>query len=378
MLAVRDLRKSFRAAAGEVGAVRRVSFAVEQGQSFTLLGPSGCGKTTTLRCIAGLERADAGEIRLDGEIVDCPERGIHVPPYERPLGMVFQSYAIWPHMSVYENVAYPLRVGKRRPGERDIEARVMETLRLVKMEALARRPAPQLSGGQQQRVALARALVSRPALLLLDEPLSNLDAKLREQMREELSGLVRRLGTATLYVTHDQSEALAMSHRVAVMDRGEIVQEGSPEEIYSRPGHPFVAEFVGKSNFLEGRIVSRPDAGMVVVQVGDAPLTCHLQQSEERHAPGSRVTVVVRPEDVEIGLQTPPDGANVLAATIEEVTYLGSARDCRASTAWGPLFVRTQPARKLSPGERVFVKIQPQACRILAAPPPSHDKEIRQ
>ncbi|MGH8700970.1 MAG: ABC transporter ATP-binding protein, partial [Burkholderiales bacterium] len=208
MLIVRELRKTYRAAAGAVAAVRGVSFTVEQGQAFTLLGPSGCGKTTTLRCIAGLERAEGGEIRIDGQVVDSVERGIHVPPYERPLGMVFQSYAIWPHMSVYENVAYPLRVGRQPPGKSEIETRVMETLRLVKMEALAQRPAPQLSGGQQQRVALARALVSRPRLLLLDEPLSNLDAKLREQMRQELGALVRTLDVATLYVTHDQSEAL--------------------------------------------------------------------------------------------------------------------------------------------------------------------------
>ncbi|MGH6887399.1 MAG: ABC transporter ATP-binding protein, partial [Geminicoccales bacterium] len=341
---------------------------VEQGQAFTLLGPSGCGKTTTLRCIAGLERADAGEIRLDGRIVDCPERGIHVPPYERPLGMVFQSYAIWPHMSVYENVAYPLRVGKRRPSERDVQARVMETLRLVKMEALARRPAPQLSGGQQQRVALARALVSRPALLLLDEPLSNLDAKLREQMRQELSALVRSLGTATLYVTHDQSEALAMSHRVAVMDRGAIVQEGEPEEIYARPQHLFVADFVGKANLFEGVVVSQSAAAAVLVQVGAALLTCGRPEGAKGLAAGSRITIVVRPEDVEISPQPSQHGPNAVAATVEEVAYLGSACECRASSAWGPLFLRTQPARRINPGERVFVSIRPESCRILEAP----------
>ncbi|MGH8673566.1 MAG: ABC transporter ATP-binding protein, partial [Burkholderiales bacterium] len=339
---------------------------------FTLLGPSGCGKTTTLRCIAGLERAEGGEIRLDGQVVDSVEQGIHVPPYERPLGMVFQSYAIWPHMSVFENVAYPLRVARRPAGKGEIETRVMETLRLVKMEALAQRPAPQLSGGQQQRVALARALVSRPRLLLLDEPLSNLDAKLREQMRQELGALVRTLDVATLYVTHDQSEALAMSHRVAVMDRGAIVQEGTPEEIYARPRHPFVAEFVGTTNFIAGAIVSQPAAGVVVVEVGAARLTCDRAGCAQSLAPGSRATVVVRPEDIEVSAEAPAGGANVFAATVEEVTYLGAALDCRISTAWGPLSVRTQPARKLKPGQRVFVSIPPQACRILeAAPEPS-------
>ncbi len=369
MLVVQELRKTYPAEAGAVAAVRGVSFTVEQGQSFTLLGPSGCGKTTTLRCIAGLERPEGGEIRLDGQLVDSAARGVHVPPHDRPIGMVFQSYAIWPHMSVFENVAYPLRVARRRLARGEIETRVMETLRLVNMEPLAHRPAPQLSGGQQQRVALARALVSRPRLLLLDEPLSNLDAKLREQMRQELSALVRTLSVATLYVTHDQSEALAMSHRIAVMDRGAIVQEGSPEEIYSQPSHPFVAGFVGTANFFDATIVSPPADGMVAVQVGDTRLTCSLPVPAASHAPGTRVTVVVRPEDVEIAAEAPADGVNVLAATVEEVTYLGAALDCRTRTAWGTLCVRTQPARKLSPGERVIVRIPPQACRILAAAP---------
>jgi len=367
MLIVRELRKTYGAEAGAVAAVRGVSFVIEQGQSFTLLGPSGCGKTTTLRCIAGLERPQGGEIHLDGRLVDSAARGVHVPPYERPIGMVFQSYAIWPHMSVFENVAYPLRVARRRLARGEIEARVMETLKLVKMDALAGRPAPQLSGGQQQRVALARALVSKPKLLLLDEPLSNLDAKLREEMRLELSALVRSLGTATLYVTHDQSEALAMSQRVAVMDRGAIVQEGSPEEIYAQPLHPFVAGFVGTANFFDGTIDSEPADGMVVVQVGAARLTCSLPAPAQRHAPGSSVTLMVRPEDIEIGPQAPADGANVFAATVEEVTYLGAALDCRTRTAWGPLAVRTQPARKLIPGAQVFVKIPPEACHILKA-----------
>lgn len=365
MLTVRDLCKTYRGAAGVVTAVRGVSFTIERGQSFTLLGPSGCGKTTTLRCIAGLERADAGEIWIDGQLVNDAERGIHVPPYKRPLGMVFQSYAIWPHMTVYENVAYPLRVGKPRPREREVDARVMETLRLVKMEALAHRPAPQLSGGQQQRVALARALVPRPTLLLLDEPLSNLDAKLREQMRDELSTLVRNLGLATLYVTHDQSEALAMSQRIAVMDRGLVVQEGTPEEIYARPGHPFVAEFVGTANFFEGALTSPLVDGAAVVGTKGAPLECRWPGDPERVAAGMRVTVVVRPEDIEISRQAPAAGTNVSEATVEHVTYLGNALECRAISVWGPVCVRTHPAPKFRPGELVFVRIPPESCRVL-------------
>ncbi|MGH7322394.1 MAG: ABC transporter ATP-binding protein [Candidatus Rokuibacteriota bacterium] len=367
MLVVRELHKTY----GVVAAVRGVSFAVEQGQTFTLLGPSGCGKTTTLRCIAGLERPDSGEIELDGRVVDSPTRGVHVAPYDRPIGMVFQSYAIWPHMSVFENVAYPLRTERPRLGKKRIEERVMEALRLVKMETLAKRPAPQLSGGQQQRVALARALVSKPRLLLLDEPLSNLDAKLREQMRHELSTLVTTLGIATLYVTHDQSEALAMSQRIAVMDRGVVVQEGTPEEVYSRPRHQFVAEFVGTANFFEGAIVSWPADGLVVVQAGDAMLVCRRPGGPERVSPGARVTVVVRPVDVEISREALSADANVSPAMVEDVTYLGSVLECRATAAWGPLCVRTHPAQKLRRDERVFVRIPPEACRVLQFSPGS-------
>ncbi len=375
MLVVRELYKTYGTAAGAVAAVRGVSFSMEQGQTFTLLGPSGCGKTTTLRCIAGLERPEGGEISLDGQVVDSAEHGVHVAPYDRPIGMVFQSYAIWPHLSVFENVAYPLRTERPRLGKTRIEERVMAALRLVKMETLARRPAPQLSGGQQQRVALARALVSQPRLLLLDEPLSNLDAKLRDQMRQELSTLVATLGIATLYVTHDQSEALAMSHRIAVMDRGVIVQEGTPEEVYSRPGHEFVAEFVGTANLFGGAVASWPADGLVLVRTGDAMLACGRPGRAEPVSPGARVTVVVRPEDVEISREAPGADANVSPATIEEVTYLGSVLECRATSAWGPLCVRTHPAQKLRRAERVFVRIPPEVCRVLEAPagaPPGH------
>ncbi len=367
MLVVRELYKTY----GAVAAVRGVSLSVEQGQTFTLLGPSGCGKTTTLRCIAGLERPDSGEIELDRRVVDSPACGVHVAPYDRPIGMVFQSYAIWPHMSVFENVAYPLRTERPRLGKRRIEERVMEALRLVKMEALAKRPAPQLSGGQQQRVALARALVSNPKLLLLDEPLSNLDAKLREQMRHELSALVATLGMATLYVTHDQSEALAMSQRIAVMDRGVVVQEGTPEEVYSRPRHPFVADFVGTANLFEGTIAVLAADGMVVVETRGAKLACGWPGRAESVTPGARVTVVVRPEDVEISREALGADANVSPATVEDVTYLGNALECRATAAWGPLCVQTHPAQRLRRDERVFVRIPPEACRILQSFPGS-------
>src|SRR5471032_852649 len=235
MLKVEGLVKAYATPEGPVQAVKGVSFDVPQGAFFTLLGPSGCGKTTTLRCVAGLEQPSGGTISIAGTVVADAARGIHVPAYRRDIGMVFQSYAIWPHMDVFGNVAYPLRVRKPRPPRGEIQERVMEALRLVGMAAMARRSATKLSGGQQQRVAFARALVRHPKLLLLDEPLSNLDAKLREQMRFELQELVARVAITTLYVTHDQSEALAMSDTVAVMSDGIIAQSGRPREVYTKP-----------------------------------------------------------------------------------------------------------------------------------------------
>src|SRR3954463_8391990 len=237
-----------------IRAAHDVSFDVPPGKLFTLLGPSGCGKTTTLRSIAGLERPQAGEIRVGDELIYSAARRIFVPPNQRGLGMVFQSYAIWPHMTVYENAAFPLRVGRRKLARREIDERVRRVLATVDLSEMAQREATKLSGGQQQRLALARALVMEPRLLLLDEPLSNLDAKLRERMRFELKRLQRELGITTVYVTHDQSEALALSHAIAVMNRGRIEQIGTPREIYERPLNQFVADFVGTTNFLDATV----------------------------------------------------------------------------------------------------------------------------
>jgi iron(III) transport system ATP-binding protein len=364
MLVVQRLRKTFQALAGFVQAVRSVSFEVERGQSFTLLGPSGCGKTTTLRCIAGLERLDGGEILLDGHVVNSADRGIHVPAYDRSIGMVFQSYAIWPHMNVFENVAYPLKVRAQRLSKTEIKEQVMEMLRLVKMDALATRPVPQLSGGQQQRVALARALVAKPKLLLLDEPLSNLDAKLREEMREELRSLVSMLGITSLYVTHDQLEALAISDRIAVMEQGIIIQEGTPREIYAHPQHRFVADFVGVANFFEGRLSQLSDDGSGLVSLdGGTQLTCRWSQSA-RSIP-SRVVVMVRPEDITISRRAPDGEPNVFEARVEQVTYLGSFVECRASASCGGVRVRAPSSEDFHRGERMFLRIPPESCKVL-------------
>src|SRR5256714_4092946 len=241
-----------------VRAAQDVSFTVEEGRLFTLLGPSGCGKTTTLRSIAGLERPRAGEISVNGRVVFSSSSGVFVAPNRRGFGMVFQSYAIWPHMTVFENAAFPLEVGNRKYTRKQVRENVMRVLTAVQLDELADREATRLSGGQQQRLALARALVMEPQLLLLDEPLSNLDAKLRERMRFELKRLQRELRITTVYVTHDQSEALALSHSIAVMNAGRIQQVGTPREFYERPGSQFVADFAGTTTLLEA-ILSAAD-----------------------------------------------------------------------------------------------------------------------
>src|SRR5690348_15226402 len=258
MLRVEGLYTEYPNEKGEiVKAAQDVSFSVPEGKLFTLLGPSGCGKTTTLRSIAGLEKPRAGEIAVNDRVVFSSGKNVFVAPNRRGFGMVFQSYAIWPHMDVFRNAAFPLHVGTKHHSREEIRSKVMRVLEAVQLDHLADREATKLSGGQQQRLALARALVMEPQLLLLDEPLSNLDAKLRERMRFELKRLQRELRITTVYVTHDQSEALALSHEIAVMNEGRIQQIASPREIYERPASAFVADFVGSTNFLDGTVLGR-------------------------------------------------------------------------------------------------------------------------
>ncbi len=282
---------------GDVVAVDRFSLEVEAGEFVTLLGPSGCGKTTTLRMVAGLERATAGRISIGSRVMSDSAASVFVPPEQRQLGVVFQSYAIWPHMTVFENVAYPLRV-RRRPAAA-IREQVTKALRLVEMEAFAERPSPALSGGQQQRVAIARALVFEPQVLLLDEPLSNLDARLRTQMGDEFRALQRRLAITTLYVTHDQEEAMALSDRVVVMDRGHAIQVGSPQAIYQRPASRQVAAFFGTPNLLDAKVSAcealGTDGFRLTVEAPDWQGSCN---ASEAFRPGESVTVLVRPENV--------------------------------------------------------------------------------
>ncbi len=325
-LSVRNLEKVYPNRHGPAGGVRDTSFTLEPGTFFTLLGPSGCGKTTTLRSIAGLETPDCGSIELGEQVFFDAARGINVPLNHRRIGMVFQSYAIWPHMTVFENVAFPLRVAKSGQYDRaTIKRMVGQALETVSLAGFQDRSAARLSGGQQQRVALGRAIVRQPSLLLLDEPLSNLDAALREDMRTELKRLQQQIGVTTIYVTHDQAEALDMSDRIAVIDRGRIVQIGAPREIYFRPKNEFVATFVGATNLIRGTVASpaEADAVMPVTLENGSVVHCLFPQAAPTGVP---ISVSIRPECLALSPVGEParDGCNRLEGTVISTGFLGN------------------------------------------------------
>jgi iron(III) transport system ATP-binding protein len=347
MLQVNELCKAFKDESknGRVNAVDQVSFTVEEGQFFTLLGPSGCGKTTTLRCLAGLETPDSGEIVVADRVLFSGKDRISVASNDRDLGMVFQSYAIWPHMNVFDNVAFPLRVGKRsRTPKAVVRERVERALSVVELGHLAGRFATKLSGGQQQRLALARALVIEPKLLLLDEPLSNLDAKLRESLRFELKRLQREQGITTVYVTHDQSEALSMSNSVAVMHEGRISQIGDPFSIYLQPENAFVAGFVGSTNFIPGTVV-RKEGDAWLVDTEDGPI---LVGSMVHVGVGDKCMVSIRPEHVEVLSETSAKGTNVFTGTVRARAFTGEAMVYQVSLPGGLLNCRTAATTRYS------------------------------
>ncbi len=333
---------------GSVVAVDHVDLEVRPGEFLTILGPSGCGKTTTLRCIAGLEEPDEGEIYIGDELVSAPAKGVHVPPERRGVGMVFQNYALWPHMTVYDNIAYPLKL--RRLSRDEIRRRVRRVLELVRLEGMENRYPHQLSGGQQQRVALARALVMEPRVLLLDEPLSNLDARLREEMRFEIREIQRKLGITVVYVTHDQAEAMAMSDRIAVMNRGRIIQVGPPHEVYRRPANAFVASFLGHANFIRYRSLSL-EGGTALVELEDGTM---LRCTPPLVEAGSYV-VVVRPSDVEIH-EEPGEGR--IEARIARASFLGDHVVYWVEALGQELRVEASPSRVYEPGSRVYLEIR--------------------
>jgi len=330
---------------GKVLAVDSVTLAVEDKEFFSLLGPSGCGKSTVLRCVAGLEVPSEGEVYIGATRVNSSADGINVPTELRPIGMVFQNYAVWPHMTVHDNVAYPLKL-KKLPKE-VIETKLKEALHTVGLERLSDRYPSQLSGGEQQRVALARALIKEPEVLLLDEPLSNLDAKLREQMRFELKDLQRRTGIPILYVTHDQAEALAMSDHLAVMNAGRIVQVGTPAEIYTQPADRFVADFIGLMNFVPGRILSRNGEEATVEF-----LSGHRLSVADRSGLSGECVVAVRPEDISLG-QTGP-----IRCRVEVRNYAGHLIDYKVRADGAVLRVQTAKTEVYKEGEELGLAVQ--------------------
>jgi iron(III) transport system ATP-binding protein len=353
---VRDLVADY----GAVTAVDGISFVVRQGTHLTLLGPSGCGKTTTLRVLAGLERARSGEIRIGGDLVYSSERGIDVPTERRRLGMVFQSYAIWPHMTVYENVAYGLKVRGGATNTR--RAEVLRALEMVGMESFSARNASELSGGQQQRVALARALVVEPRVLLLDEPLSNLDARLRSKMRTELQTLQQRTGVTSVYVTHDQEEALAFSDQILVMRLGKIVQQGTPMQIYEQPRTEFVADFVGAANLLRGDVVDRDGgSGLIHVQIGDGSVVAASTLDRQNAA---TVDLAIRPGYLVLARSRPSD-LNAIAGVVRQRTYLGDSIEYLVEAGHTSLLVRQQAEEMFGIGDEIFVTFPAHRCILL-------------
>ena len=350
-LSVRNLVVSY----GRVVAVDGISFEAQPGEFVSLLGPSGCGKTTTLRCIAGLEAASGGEIRIADRVVALDGR--EVPPEKRGVNMVFQSYAVWPHMSVFDNVAYGLRT-HRRPAH-EITTRVTEALRMVGLAGFESRFGTELSGGQQQRVAVARAIVMAPQLLLFDEPLSNLDAGLRERMRFELVALQRKLGRTSIYVTHDQAEAMAMSDRVILMNHGRIVQEGSPRDLYERPTCRFTAEFVGNANLLEGTLAAEHTGGYCTFRVSQGlELRGRPAWVDRRLSPDRRVLLCIRPENVQVVPAGTQDD-NVFAARVIRVSYLGASLNCELALDAAMLRVDLPPRIGLNEGAEIWIRIDP-------------------
>lgn len=349
MITIEDLHVTFQSDGGDVHAVNGISIHVTEGEFYTLLGPSGCGKSTTLRCLAGLEQPTSGRILLNGAVVYDSHQNISVPPHQRDIAMVFQSYAIWPHLTVFENVAFPLREMRPRVQEAEIADRVNRALELVQLAGYEQRPAPFLSGGQQQRLALARAICRESPVILLDEPLSNLDAKLRAETRLELRSLVKRLNMTAVYVTHDQTEALTMADRVAVMKAGEIVQETPPREIYQKPRTRFVASFIGQINFLEGEVAA---PGIVDTPSGKLQFSGYNDIGI-----GTKVTVAIRPENLRLIEEVDEKFGSLIEGLVEEVVFLGNSLECALNAGKARLTVQLHPSNKIAEGEKIKLRV---------------------
>jgi len=354
---IRNLFKQYK----KVTAVNRINLEVNEGELLTLLGPSGCGKTTTLRCIAGLEKPEEGDIIIDGK--SMISEGF-VQPAKRGIGMMFQNYAVWPHMKVYNNIVYGLRLQKI--SKQDIKEKADNVLELVGLQGLQDRYPGQLSGGQQQRVALARALIRNPKVLLLDEPLSNLDAKLREKMRFEIKSLVKRMGITSVYVTHDQAEAMVISDRIVVMEKGNIVQIGNSHEIYEKPANRFVADFIGAMNFIPGDVVQvLPGTNDVYVRTEFSEKILCRSTGGGVTTPGQKVYASVRPEDVEVFTEMPQTGENIFKCTIIHKAYLGNFMFLFVDIKGTMIRVQAPYQLLQEEGDELYISLNPQKCMVL-------------
>ena len=357
---IRDLSKHYFSEGKTIKALDRVDLTIPANEIFTLLGPSGCGKTTLLRCIVGLESPDSGEIWIGDELVWSAAKNVFVPTERRGLGMVFQTYAIWPHMTVFDNVAYPLQTRKMPRDE--IRARVEKTLRFVQLEGFERRPATRLSGGQQQRVALARALAAEPKVILFDEPLSNLDAKLREETRKDLRDFLTKLRITAVYVTHDRIEALALSDSIAVMNKGRIVEIGEPKQIYFNAAHRFVADFIGRANLVPARVEAQEaDATLVSTEMGS--LRCRPVPDL---APGDEATLCLRPEFLRLRADAAHGAANTIRGTVESLTFIGEAFEGEVRVGKTLLLTKTEADADLHTGDEVAFTVARDHCLLLA------------
>jgi len=352
MIELRNVTKSY----GQIVANDHINLGILRGELMTLLGPSGCGKTTALRCITGHNTPDEGRVFIDGQDVTS------VPTHKRELGMVFQSFALFPHMTVFDNVGFPLMI--RRLDKEKRRERVTETLRLIRMEGYATHYPRQISGGQQQRVGLARALVYRPKVLLLDEPLSNLDAKLREQMRFEIRELIDQLEITAVYVTHDQAEALALSDRVAVMNAGRIAQVGTPDEIYDCPQSRFVADFIGLSDFIEGTVSAvHTERGIALVAANGLEIAI---TATPEMLPGRDVLLFIRPNNVDLLPVSYEGGTNAFLGVVDKTIYLGDRNDYRIVVGDGlELRVQTDGKVRINEGENVKVHLPTSLCHVI-------------
>jgi iron(III) transport system ATP-binding protein len=349
---VKNVSKKFN----DLLAVDNVSFTVKDGDLLSLLGPSGCGKTTTLRLIAGLEVPDSGEIWIGDRLVSSPESRVFVPPEQRRIGMVFQSYAVWPHMTVFGNVSYPLE--NLRVPRKERKERVEKILELVGLKGLGNRPSTLLSGGQQQRVALARALVSDPQTLLLDEPLSNLDTALREHMRIEIRNLQKRIKVTAVYVTHDQSEALTLSDTIAVMNKGKIEQMSDPKTIWGRPKNKFVLDFIGKVNHFEGKVI-KVDSDTCLIQVAKAKDLTLLCNANEFTGLNNNVMLCVRPHAIQLFAEKPANSDNVWPCSVKSQAYLGDHLDYEVVCGQQELKASAPGTVIVNPGGTIYAKFDP-------------------